>query len=182
MSTSLKPAGRLKQFSEHSETEFPTKNCDKEISSSSISKDKDPSFLSELVIKNTNRLIIGNLSISSISNKFDNLKAMIEGIVDILVVTETKLDSTFPINQFYINGFTKPYGLDRNRNGRGVLIYICEDVPNKELKSNLPNDTEGMFIELNLIKETNCLLFQLIIHHSSQKIIFTTISRTIWID
>ena len=166
MSTSLKPAGSLKQFSEDSETELPTKNCDKEISNSSNSKHKDPSFLSELVIRNTNRPIIGNLSINSISNKFDNLKAIIEGTVDILVVTETKLDSTFPTNQFYINGFTKPYGLDRNRNGTGVLIYICKDVPNKELKSHLPNDIEGMFIELNLIKKTNCLLFQLIIHQS----------------
>ena len=31
---------------------------------------------------------------------------MIEGNVDILIVTETKLDSTFPTSQFYKNGFT----------------------------------------------------------------------------
>ena len=43
-----------------------------------------------------NRLIIGNLSINSISNKFDQLKLFVQGKVDILIVTETKLDSTFP--------------------------------------------------------------------------------------
>ena len=32
---------------------------------------------------------------------------MIEGKVDIFVVTDTKLDSNFPTSQFYINSFTK---------------------------------------------------------------------------
>ena len=36
------------------------------------------------------------LNINLISNKSDQLKAMIEGKVDILAVIETKLDSTFP--------------------------------------------------------------------------------------
>ena len=51
--------------------------------------------------------------------------------VDILVVTETKSDSNFPSSQFYINGFTKPDRLDRNRNGRCVLIYIRVAIPSK---------------------------------------------------
>ena len=37
-----------------------------------------------------------------ISNKFDNLKLIIQGKIDILVITETKADSTFPLNQFAI--------------------------------------------------------------------------------
>ena len=49
----------------------------------------------------------GNLSINLISNKLDQLKAMIEGKVDIFVVTATKLDSNSPTSQFYINSFTK---------------------------------------------------------------------------
>ena len=53
---------------------------------------------------------------------------MIEGTVDILVVTGIKLDSTFPTSQFYVNGFTKPYRLDRHRNGGGALIYIRENI------------------------------------------------------
>ena len=56
---------------------------------------------------------------------------MIESKVDILVVSETKLDSTFPTNQFYIHGFTKPYRLDMNRNGGGVLMYIHKDIASK---------------------------------------------------
>ena len=83
---------------------------------------------------------------------------MIEGKIDILVVTE-ELDSTFPTNKFYINGFTKPYRHNRNRNGGGVLIYIREDVPSKELDNHLPNAIEGMFIEVNL-KKSKRLLFR----------------------
>ena len=49
-----------------------------------------------------NRLLIGNLNINSISNKFDQLKLLVRGKVDILVITETKLDSTFPTSQFLI--------------------------------------------------------------------------------
>ena len=50
-----------------------------------------------------NRLIMGNLNIKSISNKFDQLKLFVQGEVDDLIVTETKLDSTFPTSQFVID-------------------------------------------------------------------------------
>ena len=58
--------------------------------------EKDSDFLPVLRVKNMNRLIIRNLNINSISNKFDQLKLFVQGKVDILIVTETKLDSIFP--------------------------------------------------------------------------------------
>ena len=64
--------------------------------------------LENLKLKNNHRLVIGNLNINSISNKFDNLKLIIQGRIDILVITETKTDSTFPLNQFAIQGYSKP--------------------------------------------------------------------------
>ena len=39
-----------------------------------------------------NRLLIGNLNINFISNKFELLKFFVWGKDDILVITETKLD------------------------------------------------------------------------------------------
>ena len=44
--------------------------------------------------------------------------------MDILIITETKLDDSFPIDQFIISGYSKPSRLDRNRNGGGIIIYI----------------------------------------------------------
>ena len=48
--------------------------------------------LENLTLKNNHRLVIGNLNINSISNKFDNLKLIIQSKTDILVITETKTD------------------------------------------------------------------------------------------
>ena len=56
--------------------------------------------LENLTLKKNHRLVIGNLNINSISNKFDNLRLIIQGKIEILIITETKADSTFPFNQF----------------------------------------------------------------------------------
>ena len=100
-----------------------------------------------------NRLLIGNLNINSVSNKFDQLKLLVRGKVDNLVIKEIKLDSTFPTSQFLIEGYSEPYRFDRNRNGGGVLIYAREDIPSKPLTDHkLPHYIEGIFVELNLRK------------------------------
>ena len=57
--------------------------------------EKDSDFLRNLRVKNVNRLIVRNLNINTISNKFDQLKLIVQGKVDILIVTGNKLDSTF---------------------------------------------------------------------------------------
>ena len=49
-------------------------------------------ILKDLRVRNYNKVIIGNLNINSIPNKFDQLKTIMQGNIDILVVTETKLD------------------------------------------------------------------------------------------
>ena len=89
--------------------------------------DFDRSKLDKIRIKNFDRLIIGNLNINSLSSKFDQLRLLIQGKVDILIITETKLDDSFPVDQFIISGYSKPYRLDRNRNGGG-LSYILEKI------------------------------------------------------
>ena len=72
---------------------------------------------------------------------------------DILIITDTKLDDTFPLSQFHIDGFSTPYRSDKNRNGGGIIIYIREDIPSKILaKHCFPKDIEALFIELNFRK------------------------------
>ena len=75
--------------------------------------------------------------------------------IDILALTETNIEDTFPTVQFIVNGFSEPYRLDRNRNvgGGGGMIYIREDIPSKQLDKHVfPYDMEGLFVELNLRK------------------------------
>ena len=110
-------------------------------------------LLREIRIKNLGRIIVATLNINSIRNKFEQLKLSIMGNIDVLVLTETKLDDTFPTAQFMIDGFCKPYRRDRNGNGGGLLIYVREDIPSKELTDhNFPDDIEGIFVELNFRK------------------------------
>ena len=47
-------------------------------------------------------------------NKFNLLGEGIKGKVDVFMISETKIDKTFPPRQFYIEGFTPPYRLDQN--------------------------------------------------------------------
>ena len=56
--------------------------------------------------KNPNKLIIANLNVNSIPNKFEQLKVLVQDKVDIFVITESKLDSSFPNSQFIISGFS----------------------------------------------------------------------------
>ena len=51
--------------------------------------------------KNT---IIGHLNINSIMNKFDNLDKIVKAFF-IFLISESKLDNTFPINQFTIGNY-----------------------------------------------------------------------------
>ena len=98
-------------------------------------------------------MIIGTLNINSLSSKFDDLKVLISVMFDLLIITEANLDGTYPISQFHVNGYSMPDRLDRNRNVRGVIIYVREDIPSKVLRKNLfPNDIEGIFVEINFRK------------------------------
>ena len=74
-------------------------------------------------------------------------------MLDMLIIIETKLDDTFPVSQSHMDGFSKPYRLDRKRNGDGVITYVRKDIPSKILtKHVLPTDIEASFIELNFKK------------------------------
>ena len=82
-------------------------------------------------IENINNVIIGNLNINSFPNKFDELKVLVNGMLDILILIETKLDNTFPVWQSHIDVFFETYCLNRNRNGGGVIIHVKVDIPSK---------------------------------------------------
>ena len=87
---------------------------------------------------------------NSLSSKFDDLKVLICGMSDISIITETKLDDTYPISQFHIDGYSMPYRLDRNRNDGGVIIYVRDDIQSNILRKHLfPNDVELIFVDIN---------------------------------
>ena len=107
--------------------------------------------IKKLRTRNPNKIIIGNLNINSLSNKFEQLKDIVMQHIDILVLTETKIDDTFPTAQFLVNGLSEPYRRDSYKNEGGVMIYIHEVIPSKLLDKHVfPYDMEGLFVEINL--------------------------------
>ena len=49
--------------------------------------------------------------------------------------------------------------MDRNREGGGVLVYVREDIPSKQLtKHTFTKNVEGLFLEINL-RKTKLLFF-----------------------
>ena len=76
-----------------------------------------------------------------------------KGNIEILIITETKLDMSFPINQFNIEGYFPLFRADRSANGGGVAIYVRNDIP-YTLMRNHPRTTDlvGIFLEMNLRK------------------------------
>ena len=74
------------------------------------------------------------------------------GNVDVLVISETKLDDSFPAGQFKIPGFASPFRLDRNQNGGGIIVFLREDILVKYLSSE-DKPIEAFFFELNFRKK-----------------------------
>ena len=59
------------------------------------------------------------------------------------MVSETKIDMSFPTSQFVIQGFAAPFRLDRTNTGGGILVYVQHDIPSKLLNiSYVSSDTE----------------------------------------
>ena len=105
--------------------------------------------LSSLRKKTLNRLILAHLNINSIRNKFDQLVNGIKGNTDVLMISKTKLDDSFPSMQFLIEGCGPPYRLDRNSHGGGIL-YMCVKTFRAKLIPMKNCTIEGFFLELNL--------------------------------
>ena len=113
-------------------------------------------ILENLRLKNVNRLICAQLDINSIRNKFDSLVNIPNNNTDILMISETKLELSFPTGQLHIHGFSEPYRFDRNGSGGEILLYIREDIPSKLILTKMT--LEGFFIEINLRKKGGSLI------------------------
>ena len=70
----------------------------------------------------------------------------------IMVISETKLDDSFPESQFKIPGYSSPFRLDRDQNGGGIMVFVHEDIT-PEFLSFEDKPFEVLFIELNFRKK-----------------------------
>ena len=121
------------------------------------------SILKNIKLENANRPVIAHLNINSIRNKIESLKLIIGNNIDILLISETKLDNSFPAPQFIIDGYSPPYRIDKNCMSGGLLLYVRDHIICKEIKHD-PNviskltSIQGILLEINL-RKTKWVLF-----------------------
>ena len=84
--------------------------------------------IKQVKMHNPRNIIISHININSIRNKFQELKLLLElSLVQILIVSETKIDSTFRDALFYVKGY-KMYRQDNTAKSGGLLIYVLDNI------------------------------------------------------
>ena len=79
---------------------------------------------------------------------------LVMGNIDIIMVTESKLDDSSTQQQLSIEGYHLPYQCDRDAMGGYVMISVREDIPCRELNANYIGESiEGLFLEINTRKQ-----------------------------
>ena len=131
--------------------------CSKSKANQTANTENTNMDLKALCLRNFNKLIIAHLNINSLRKKFEFLISLIKDNIDVLMISETKLDQSFPTDQLMINGFIAPFRLDRNDKGGGVILYIKEDIQSR-LVSTKSSQVECFFVEINLQSKKNWLL------------------------
>ena len=130
--------------------------CDSDESLDNESAIDSERFLKSLRTTNPDKLVFSHLNINSIRNKFEMLLDQIKGNIDVMLVSETKIDDSFPTGNILIDGFSRPYRLDRNSNGRGLMLFARKDIPSNSIETQA-KPIEGFYIELNLRNDKRLL-------------------------
>ena len=90
------------------------------------------------------------ININSFRNKFEMLQEVIENSIDVLLISETKLDASFPSSQFILDGLTTPYRLDRTQYEGGIVLFMREGIPSKLLNADTSIGIENLLVEISL--------------------------------
>ena len=87
------------------------------------------------------------------------LTKIVTGYKDILMISETKLDDTFPYALYHL-GFSNPYRLDTNSHGGGILVYVRDNILSNfvQLDQKFGN-FKGFFIETELSKKKGMVIY-----------------------
>ena len=115
--------------------------------------------VTEMRSQNVQNVIIGHLNVNSLGPKIGEIKKLQkEGKIDVLVLSETKLDDSYKQEVLDIDGYCC-IRHDKRSNSGGLLTYVSKDIPFSEGSISICNDEiEVMSIELNIANEKIMLL------------------------
>ena len=119
-----------------------------------ITVDISPKYtIKNIKLKNANKIVFGHLNLNSLRNKFECLKYVIGENIDIFLVSETKLNESFPDAQFFIEGYFPTYRKDRTDKGGGLMLYVHNNIPSRAIDITFDPLIEALVIEINLKKK-----------------------------
>ena len=82
---------------------------------------------------------------------------MVKDQSDVLIIYETKIDSTFPDSQFQILGLKKPLRLDVTENSGGILVYVRDNLISRKISNiNVPDDILVIPFDINVRNRNGC--------------------------
>ena len=94
----------------------------------------DLQILRKLRLKYPRNPLIGYLNINSLRNKIIDVRELIGRLqLDYFVISETKLDSSFPSAQFHIGDYEIGNRRDRNKSGGGLIEFVKKGIITKNL-------------------------------------------------
>ena len=86
---------------------------------------------------NLSRFIFGHLNKNSIRKKFELLSDQIKGNVDVLMISETRINDSFSVRQILIEVFCTLYRLDHNTTGGSILSNVRDDIPSNLIRRDI---------------------------------------------
>ena len=109
---------------------------------------EDESYLKKLRTKHPKNILFGYVNINSLGNKFEYLEEIIKNMFDVFLVSECKLDLSFPDTQFQIANYNM-FWKDQNKNDGGLLFDVNQDLNYKIVNThNCSTDIEILPLEL----------------------------------
>ena len=91
------------------------------------------------------------MNINSVRNKLKDLELFLGGVVDVLTLSETKLDVSFPCQQFLMDGYKKPFRLDITSKSGGLLVYVRSTLPARQLnRFEIDQNFQILCLEISL--------------------------------
>ena len=111
-------------------------------------------ILCKLRLKDPRSPLIGYLNINSLRNKIIDVQEMIRRLqLHYFVISETKLDTSFPSAQFHIGDYKIRTRRDRDKSGGGLTEFVEKGIITKRLKDIETNLSETICTEITISKK-----------------------------
>ena len=96
--------------------------------------------LNEQHLNHPKYVILRHLNINSLRNKFSSFKDLVLNETDVCLLSETKIDGSFPNSQIFAEGY-RMFRKYSNKNGGGLILHVNKGIPGKLI--NLFDFKEG---------------------------------------